>query len=171
MFRVDEVITRKEVSIVFDDGNITASLSKDAKRMFLPEGSSRCFLEDLHFDPLDILAHPLIEDGAEKITQSFSRHSAVADTTLLVWLRLNERQKLDVLSLDLLEEPVNPGGILDVLCVHHAKDIARDSVLTQEFISMHRFLVGRLLPLGDTVTVVHFLRTVQTKPYAEALCR
>jgi hypothetical protein len=165
------VITRKEVSIVFDDGNVTASLSKDAERMFLPEGGSGCFLEDLHFDPFDILARPLIEDGAEKITQSFSRHSAAADTTLLVWLRLNQRQELDVLSLDLLEEPVNPGGILDVLCMHNAKDIARDSVLTQEFISMHRLLVGRLLALGDAVTVVHFLRAVQTEPHAKALCR
>jgi len=171
MFCVDEVITRKEVSIVFDDGNITASLSKDAKRMFLPEGGSGCFLEDLHFDPFDILTHPLIEDGAEEIAQSFSRHCAGAHTTLIVRLGLHQRQKLDVLSLDLLEEPVNPGGKLDVPCVHHAKDIARDSVLTQEFISMHRLLVGRLLALGDAVTIVHFLRTVQAKPYAKALCR
>ena len=171
MFRVDEVIARKEVSVVFNDGNITAGLPEDAKRMLLPEGGSGCLLEDLHFDPLDILAHPLIEDGAEKIAQAFSRHSTVANAAVFIWLRLNQGQKLDVLSLDLLEEPVNPGGKLDVLCMHHAKDIARDSVLTQEFISMHRFLVGRLLPLGDTVTVVHFLRTVQTKPYAEALCR
>jgi hypothetical protein len=171
MFRVDEVITRKEVSVVFDDGNITAGLAKDTKRMLLPESSSGRLLEDLHFDPLDVLTYPLIEDGAEKIAQSFSRHSAGANTTLIVRLGLNEGQKLDVLGFDLLEEPVNLGGILDVLCVHHAKYIARDPVLMQELIPTHRFFVGGLLALGDAVPVVHFLRTVQAKPYAKPLCR
>ncbi len=171
MFRVDEVITRKEVSVVFDDGNITAGLPKDAKRMLLPERSSGCLLEYLHFDLLDILAYPLIEDGAEKIAQSFSRHSAVAHPALLVWLRLNEGKKLQGLGFDLLEEPVDLDGILDVLCMHHAKDIARDPVFTQEFIPMHRLLVGGILAFGDAVLIVHFLRTVQTKPYAKALCR
>jgi hypothetical protein len=171
MFRVDEVITRKEVSIVFDNGNITAGLPKDAKRMLLPEGSSGCFLEDLYFDPLDILAYPLIENGAEKIAQSFSRHSAVAHPALLVWLRLNEGQKLQGLGFGLLEEPVNLDGILDVLRMHHAKDIARDLVLAQELIPMHRLLVGGVLAFGDAVPVMHSLRTIQTKPYAKALCR
>jgi aromatic ring-cleaving dioxygenase len=171
MFCVDEVITRKEVSVVFDDGNITAGLLKDANRMLLPESSSGRLLEYLHFDPLDILVHPLIEDGAEKIAQSLSRHSAMANAALFVWLRLNQGQKLQVLGFDLLEEPVNLDGVLDVLCMHHAKYIARDLVLAQELIPMHRLLVGGVVPLGDAVPIVHFLRTVQTKPYAKALCR
>ena len=171
MFRIDEVITRKEVSVVFDDGNITAGLPKDTQRMLLPEGGSDCLLEYLHFDPLDILGHPLVEDGAEKIAQSFSRHSAVANAALSVWSGLNQGQKLHVLGLDLLEEPVNLGGVLDVLCMHHAQYIARDSVLPQEFIPTHRLLVGGTLALGDTVLIVHFRRSVQAKPHGKALCR
>ena len=171
MFRVDEVITRKEVSVVFDDGNITAGLPKDTQHMLLSEGSSGRLLEYLHFDPLDILAHPLVEDGAEKIAQSFSRHSTVANAALFVWLRLDQGQKLHVLGLDLLEEPVNLGGVLDVLCMDHAQYIARDSVLPQEFIPTHRLLVGRILALGYAVPIVHFLRPVQAKPHGKALCR
>jgi len=171
MFRVDEVITRKEVSVVFDDGNITAGLPKDTQHMLLSEGSSGRLLEYLHFDPLDILAHPLVEDGAEKIAQSFSRHSAVANAALFVWLRLDQGEKLHVLGPDLLEEPVNLGWVLDVLCMYHAQYIARDSVLPQEFIPTHRLLVGGILALGYAVPIVHFLWTVQAKPHGKALCR
>ncbi len=160
MFRVDEVITRKEVSVVFDDGNITAGLPKDTQRMLLPEGSSGSLLEHLYFDPLDILRHPLVEDGTEKIAQSFSWHSALANATLSAWLRLDQGQKLHVLSLDLLEEPVNLDGVLYVPCMHHTQYIARDSVLPQEFISSHRALVGGILALGDAVLIVHFLRAI-----------
>jgi hypothetical protein len=129
MFLIDEVITRKEFTVVFDYRNITAGLPKDAKRMLLPERSPGCFLEYPHFDPLDILAYPLIEDGAEKIAQSLSRCSAGANTALIVRLGLNQGQKLDGLGLDLFEEAVNLYRIQDVLCMDHAKDIARDLVL------------------------------------------
>ncbi len=156
---------------MFDDGNITAGLPKDTQRMLLSEGSSGRLLEYLHFDPLDILGQPLVEDGAEKIAQSFSRHRAGANAALFVWLRLDQGQKLHVLGLDLLEEPVNLGGVLDVACMHHAQDVARDSVLPQEFIATHRLLVGGILTLGDAVQIVHFLRAVQAKPYGKALCR
>jgi hypothetical protein len=115
MFLVNEVITGKEVSIVFNDGNVTAGLPKDTKRMLLAESRSGRLLEYLHFDPLDVLALPLVEDGAEKIAPSFSRHGTVADTTLLVRLPLDQGQKTYVLNVDLLEEPVDLGGMSDVL--------------------------------------------------------
>jgi hypothetical protein len=81
MFSIDEVVTRKEVPVVFDDGNITASFPKDTQSMLLPEGSSGGLLEYLHFNPSNILIHPLIKDGAEENTQSFSRHGAVVHST------------------------------------------------------------------------------------------
>jgi hypothetical protein len=171
MLRVDEVITRKEVSVMFDNGNISAGLPKDTKRMLLPESSSGRLLEYLHLDPLDILALPLVEDGAEKIAQSFSRHSAVANAAFSVWLRLDQGQKANVWGLDLLEEPVDLGGMLDVLCMHHAQYIARDLVLPQEPIPTHRFLVGGVLALGDAVPIMHLLRPVEAKAYGKALCR
>jgi hypothetical protein len=171
MFRIDKVITRKEVSAVFDDRNITAGLPKDTQRMLLPEGSSGRFLKYLNFDPLDILDLPLVKDGAEKITQSFGRHSAGTNSALFIWLRLDQGQKLHVWSLDLFEEPINLGGMLDILRMHHAQDIARNLVLPQKFIPTHRLLVGGMLALSDTIPIVHFLRTVQTKPYGKALRR
>jgi len=160
MFRVDEVIARKEVSIVLDDRNITTGLPKDTERMLLSEGSSSRLFEYLYLDLPDILAHPLVEDGAEEISKSFSGHSAKANATLSVRLLFNEGQKLHIFGLDLLEEPVNLGWILNVLSMHHAQYIARDPVLPQEFIPMHRLFVGGLLTLGDTVPIVHLLRTI-----------
>jgi len=171
MLRVDEVVTRKEVAVVFYDGDISAGLPKDTKRMLLPESRSDRLLEHLHFEPLDILALPLVEDGAEKIAQSFSRYSAVANAALSVWLRLDQGQKANEWGLDLLEEPVDLGGMLDVLCMHHAQYIARDLVLLQEPIPTHRFLVGGALALGDAVPIMHLLRPVETKAYGKALCR
>ena len=76
MFRIDKVITREKVSVVFDDGNIPAGLSKDTQRMLLPQCRPGHLFEDLNVDLLDILAHPLVEDGAEKIAESFSGYGA-----------------------------------------------------------------------------------------------
>jgi hypothetical protein len=130
VFRVDEVITRKEVAVMFDDRDVTASLPKNTKRMLLPESSSGCLLEYLHLDSLDILALPLVEDGAEKIAQGFRRYSAVTHiASLSVRLRLDQGQKTNVRGLDLLEESVDLGGMLNVLCMHHAQYIARNLVL------------------------------------------
>jgi hypothetical protein len=171
MLRVDEVITRKEVSVMFDNGNISAGLPEDTQCVLLTESSSGGLLEYLHFDPLDILAFPLVEDGAEKIAQSFSRYSAVANAALSVWLRLDQGQKANVWGLDLLEEPVDLGGMLDVLCMHHAQYIARDLVLPQKPIPTHRFLMGGVLALSDAVPIMHLLRTVQAKAYGKALSR
>jgi hypothetical protein len=66
VFFVDEVITGKKISIVFNHGNITASFLKDTQGMLLAQGCSGRFLEDLDFYLPDILTHPFIEDGAEK---------------------------------------------------------------------------------------------------------
>jgi len=129
MLRVDEVVTRKEVPVVFDHRDITARLPKDTECMVLSESSSGCFLEYLHLDSLDILALPLVEDGAEKIAPSFCRYSAAAQAVLSVRLPLNQGQKADVGGLDLLEESVDLGGVLNVLCMYHAQNIARNPVL------------------------------------------
>jgi hypothetical protein len=171
MLCVDEVITRKEVAVVFDDRDITASLPKDTECMVLPEGSSSCLLKYLHLDSLDILALPLVEDGAEKIAQSLSRCSTVAHTVLSVLPWLNQWKKANVWGLDMLEEPVDLDGMLDVLCMHYAQYIARDLVLSQEPIPAYCLLVGGVFVLGDTVPIMHLLRPVEAKAHGKALCR
>jgi hypothetical protein len=139
--------------------------------MLLPESSSNCLLKYLHFDSLDILALPLVKDGAEKIAQSFSRYSTVADAAYSLWLRLDEGQKANVWGLDLPEESVDLGGMLDVLCMYYAQYIAWDLVLPQETVTTHRFLVGRFLVLGDSVLIMYFLWPVEAKAYGKALFR
>ncbi len=171
MLRVDEVVARKEVSVMFNHGNISAGLPKDTERMFLPESSPGCLFEYLHFDPLDIVLLPLVKDGAEKIAQGLRRHRARAHPALSAWLRLDQGQKANVGSLDLLEEPVDLTGVLDVFCMHHTQDIAKDPVLSQEPVPAHRFLVGGVLALEDAVSIMHSLRTIQAKAYRKALLR
>jgi hypothetical protein len=78
VFPVDEVIAGKKISIVFDHGNITAAFLKDTQGMLLPQGGCGRLLEDLDFYLPDILAHPLIEDGAEKSAKGLRGHGARA---------------------------------------------------------------------------------------------
>ena len=127
--RFDEMIARKEVSVMFHNGNIPAGRPKNAQGMLLPEGSSGHLFEYLHFDSLDIPQLPLVEEGAEEMAPGFSRNRAVADASLCIRLRLDQGQKPQVLGADLLEKPVNRNGMPDVLCIHHAEDIDRDPVL------------------------------------------
>lgn len=89
IFRIDEVITREEVSIMFDDGDITARLPEDTEGMLLAEGGSRSLLEDLDFDTPDILSHPFLKDRAQEVAQSLSRHTAVADAAVLPRFRFD----------------------------------------------------------------------------------
>jgi len=171
MLRVDEVITRIEVSIVFDDRNITAGFSKDTQCMLLPESSSGYLLENLNFDPLNIMNLPLVKDCGEEIAPSVGRYSAVANAALTVWLGLDQGQKANIGSFDLLEEPVDIRGVLNVPSMHNAQYITRDVVLLQEPVTTHRFLVGGVLALGDPVLIMHLLRPIEAKAYGEALCR
>ena len=171
MFHIDEVVARKEVSVMFDNGNISTGLPKNAERMLLPECSSGYLFEYLHLDSLDILALPLIKDGAEKIAQSFSRYRTLADAALSLWLRLDQGQKANVWGIDLLEEPVDLRGMLDVPCMHYAQNIAGDLVLPQEPVPTHRFLVGRILVLADSVLIMYLLWPVEAKAYGKALFR
>ncbi len=114
---------------MFDNRNIAAGRPEYTQRMLLVEGCSDGLFEYLHFDPPDIVVSPLVEDGAEKYSPSFSRNAMVADAAFSVRLRLNHRQKGYLLGIDLLEELVDLEGELDVMRVHHAQDIGINSVL------------------------------------------
>ena len=120
VLRVDEVIARKEVAVVFDDRDIAAGLPKDTESVVLPEGGSGHLLEYLHLDLFDILVLPLVEDRAEKIAKGFSRRRTMAHTAFSASLRLNEGQEADEWGPDPFEEPVDLGGMVDVLCMYHA---------------------------------------------------
>ncbi len=115
MFSIGKVVTRIEVSVVFDDRNITAGRPEDTQRMLLLKGCSCSLLENLHFDSPDIPVYPLVEDSAEKNPQGFRRNGALAYATFDAWLRFDQRQKANILRFDLLEESVNLGGGLDVI--------------------------------------------------------
>jgi hypothetical protein len=114
---------------VFDDGNIPAAFAKDTQRMFLPKGCPGSLFEYLHFDPADILAHPLIKDGAEKSGKRFRGHRVGADAALGIGLWLDQGQESDVLGLELLEKPVHLKRISDVVGIDHTKDFAQYLVL------------------------------------------
>ena len=76
VFSVDEVIAGKEISIVLDHRNIPAGFLEDAQGMFLPQGLSCRLIEDLDIYLPDVLAHPLIKNGAEKSTEGLRGHGA-----------------------------------------------------------------------------------------------
>ncbi|MBA7708951.1 hypothetical protein ES703_117856 [subsurface metagenome] len=114
---------------MFDDRNITAGRAEDTQRMLLVESCSGSLFEYLHFNLPDILVSPLVEYGTEKYSPSFSRHGDVAYAAFGVRLRLDHRQKAYVLGVDLLEESVDFGGVLDILRIHHTQDIGINSVL------------------------------------------
>ena len=171
MFSIDEVIAGKEVSVMFDHGKITARLAKDTKRLLTPQGRLGNLFEYLDLDPPNVLAQPFVEDGAEKVAERFSRYAAAAYAPIAFAFRRHKGQKPQIFGFDLFEEPVHSGGGLDVLCIHHAEDIAGDSVAAEEFVSPHRLLVGGASGLGDAVRVVHFLRAVQTEPHGKFFFR
>src|SRR5262249_26867882 len=128
-------------------------------------------LEHLHDDPPDVLSYPLVKDGTEKRAKRLSRHRARAHTACRSWLPLDERNKAEVLGLNLLEKAVHLEGVLDILGMHHAQEIDRDFVLSQQTIALHHLLVGRLLALGHAVHIVQCLRTVEAEPDRKIFCR
>ena len=75
---VNEVIAGEKVPVVFDDGDIAAGLPEDAQRMLLPQGCPGRLFKDLNLDPANVLAQPLVKNGAEKSAEGFGRHGPVA---------------------------------------------------------------------------------------------
>ena len=67
MLGVDKVVARVEIPIVLDHRDVPACLPEDAQRVLLPERRPGGLLEYLHPDLADVLAHPLVEDGAQEI--------------------------------------------------------------------------------------------------------
>jgi hypothetical protein len=168
---VNEVIASIEISIVLDHGNVTTGFLKDAQGVFLPQSRFCSFLEDLDSYLLDVPAHPLIKDGAEKSAESLRGRGQRAYTSIDVRPGLHQGEETDVCGSDLLKEPVNLVGVVDVVAVHHAKDVTCDSVPTQKFISAHGLAMGRSSAFGKAMAVMHLLRSVQADAHAEALCR
>jgi hypothetical protein len=121
IFRVDEVIAGIKVPIVFDHGDIAACLPKDAKRMLHPASRSGRLIEYLHHDLSNIVPNPLVEDCTQKRTISFSRNCVFTHSVLPP---LDQGKKRQVLASNLLKEPVNRCGGMDVLIMDHAKEIA-----------------------------------------------
>ena len=78
VLRVDKMIAGEEVAVMLDDGDVAAGLPEDAEGVLPAEGRCDCLLEYLHFDAPDILAQPLVKNGAEKIAEGLGRHRAVA---------------------------------------------------------------------------------------------
>lgn len=128
MFGIHEMVAGIEISVVLDDRNIAAGRPKNTQRVILLEGRPGRLLEDLHFDPADILTHPLIEYGAEKFTPSFCGNRERTDTAVGVWLRFDHGQKSEIMGVDFFEEAVDLGGMLDVMGINDTQDIAVDSM-------------------------------------------
>src|SRR5262249_38532521 len=160
MLRSDKVITGIEVAVVLDDRDIPTGGAKDTQRMVLSVSRSRRLLEHLHDNAPDVLPHPLVKDGTQKRAKRLSRHRARAHTALHM---LNEGNEAEILGFDLLEKTVHLEGMLNILRMHHAQEVNRDFVLTQQAIALHHLLVSRLLALGHTVGVVQRLWTVEAE--------
>jgi hypothetical protein len=123
MFTIDKMITGIEVSIMFNEGNITAGRPEDTLRMLLIESYAGSLFEDVDFNRPDIVVYPFIEDGAEKCSPRLSWNAGLVYAAFCVRLRLNQRQKVDVFCIDPLEESIDLKEKLDIMCVHHTEDI------------------------------------------------
>ena len=81
---------------------------------------------------------------------------------------LDEGKEADIVGFDLLEKAIHRNRVADVFGMHHAENITRDFVLTQEFIPAHHLLMRGLLAFVDAVRIVHILRPIQAEPDGKA---
>src|SRR3990172_3759742 len=129
MLRINEMVAGIEVAVMLDDDDVPAGLAKNAERMLHPQRRPRRLVENLDDDAPDIVPHPLVENGAEKLAEGLRRHRLKAYPTLAVIQSLYKGKELQVLDADLLKEAVNLRRVVDVLVVDHAEEIAMDLML------------------------------------------
>ena len=84
-------------------------------------------------------------------------------------MRLDQRNKAEVLGADLLEEVIDVEGVLDVLRVDHAEKIDGNLMLPQQAIALHHLPVRGALVLCHAISVVQLSRTVEAEADAELL--
>jgi hypothetical protein len=127
---------------------------------------ARGFVEHLDGDPADVVAHPFVENDREKNPEGLRRHRARADAAVFP---LDQRQKLEELDAQVLEEAVDLGRVADVSVVHDAEDVDVDAVLGEPAERAQHLLVRRLLPLVHAVAVVQLARAVDAEADGKAL--
>ena len=86
MFRIDEMVTGEEVTIVLDNGDVPTGFSEDAQRVLLVEGCPGRFLKYLDLDVPNISVLPLVEDSTQEVSPRFGRYRPLADVTIPFWL-------------------------------------------------------------------------------------
>ena len=139
--RLDKVVARVEITVVLDGQPRAAGLVEDAhpRSAHAQPVAQRC-LEGLHVDAAHVVAHPLVEDGAEETAELLRQHRPLRDCTPF----LIERQAVRVDALHDRDElhPVGPGLVAQeaidlqrIVAVHPIdgrEDIVLDAMLLKQ---------------------------------------
>ena len=173
VFGEHEVVAGVDVAVELHHAGVSALLGihADAGRHAHPV--SKHAVEQLHVYLAHVVAHPLVEDGAEEASPLFRRDAHVGKRRVcrvgdrgemasvsVLHRAFNDRRELQELASVLLEEAVEVERIVGVEVVHHRHRVPLHAVLLQQAYAVHHLLPCLCARGGAAELVVKLLRSV-----------
>ena len=167
------MVARIHIAIEFHDSCMAACLCQrtDSRLCTDPVGQGR--VEQLDEIVTDIVAHPFVEECAEKFSPLLGRHRELSDWLSLAFLygsqvpsvgvwheAFNDGGELDIAATYLFEETVEVKGIVGIEIIDHCQRIPFHLMLVEQPDALYHLHERRFALPGLAVLVVKFLRPV-----------
>lgn len=149
---VNEVIAGEQVSVVFHRQAVAASSRMNAQTRLKTQPCLQCHLKLLDENPSDIVANPLVKDGAKEVAPLFRADRPIRNA--IIWSSLNGWNELDELNPFVSEKPVNLQWMIGVNPIDDAKDVEINAVLLKQLEGSINFLKGRPPALVNPIGIV-----------------
>lgn len=180
ILRIHVVITRIEVSRVFERHRVSAGGTKKAETLGYTHHRLQSYLKELDEDLSHIATHPMVEDGAEKFSPLFRQNGALTDRslprthcsqeTVLIGLggeSLNQGDKLVESATDGLEKFVNLKGVVGIVTMHHRQGVVLHLMALEDLQASHDLIESGLAGLVRAIEIVEMSRPVDGQAYQE----
>src|SRR5690348_3734135 len=175
VFRIDKVIARVEIAIVLHGHGGAARFAEDAET----GGNAKpCFesdVENLDVITSYVIAHPFVENCAEKVAEIDRIDGPFRDARLAGIARLDQHEtrivgftgyafdngdELHVTAADFFQEAVNLKRLPRIMAVHYGERVEFDAMLFQHVEASDDAVEGRLAAFVYAVAIMQLARTI-----------
>lgn len=174
----DEVVAGIYVTVKLHYTSMPAGLGQGTDAGLFANPVGQCGVEQLYVILAYVVAHPFIEDGAQKVSPLLGRDGEIGQASFVTFVHgsqvasvgmcldaLYNRGKLDVMAVQLLEEVVEVQRIVGIEVIDNCHGIPLHIMLLQQIDTLHHFDKRGLPLLVLAVFVVKLLRAVDGYAY------
>src|SRR5262249_17478036 len=175
VLRINVVIARIEIAVVFNRQRRTTSLTKDAEALLDSQPALQSDIKNLHEVPPDIVSNPFIKNGAEELAELGRLYRPGRDPRRAIGIRSGQNEavgsrcgrhpfhngnELHEATADFLEEAVNLKRMVRIVALDDGKRVELDLVFLEIAEPAYHLVKCWAPTLIDPVFIVKLARTI-----------